>query len=54
MYLNGNYYIEVNDKRYIIQPEKNDIFRLHEEPKSVAIQVQGINKTLIRRNRKHI
>ena len=34
-YPNGNYYVEVRDKRYRIHPNENIILRLREEPKSL-------------------
>ena len=53
-YLNGNYYIEVKDKRYKIHPTENIILKLRDEPKSLRTQYQVQNETKIRRNQKVI
>ena len=53
-YLNGEYYVEVRDHRYKIQPTKNKIVRKRDEPKSLRTQYQVQNETKIRRNQKVI
>ena len=53
-YLNGNYYVEVKDKRFLIHPTENIILRKREEPKSLRTQYQVQNETQIRRNQKVI
>ena len=53
-YLNGNYYVEVKDKRFLIHPTENIILRLRDEPKSLRTQYQVQNETQIRRNQKVI
>ena len=53
-YLNGEYYVEVKDKRYLIHPTENIILRLRDEPKSLRTQYQVQNETQIRRNQKVI
>ena len=53
-YLNGRYYVEVNDHRYKIHPTENIILRLRDEPKSLRTQYQVQNETQIRRNQKVI
>ena len=49
-YLNGEYYVEVKDHRYIIHETENIILRLRDEPKSLRTQYQVQNETQIRRN----
>ena len=39
-YLNGEYYVEVEDHRYKIHPTKNIILRKRDEPKSPRTQYQ--------------
>ena len=51
-YLNGEYYVEVKDRRYKIHPTENIILRLRDEPKSLRAQYQVQNQTKIRRNQK--
>ena len=51
-YLNGNYYVEVKDKRYKIHPFENIILRKRDEPKSLRTQYQVQNETQIRKNQK--
>ena len=51
-YLNGNYYVEVKDKRYKIHPTENIILGKRDEPKSLRTQYQVQNETQIRRNQK--
>ena len=53
-YLNGEYYVEVKDKRYQIHPTENIIFRKRDPPKSLRTQYQVQNETQIRRNQKVI
>ena len=53
-YLNGNYYVEVKDKRFLIHPTENIILRKREEPKSLRTQYQVQNEKQIRRNQKVI
>ena len=53
-YLNGEYYVEVKDHRYKIQPTENIILRKRDEPKSLRTQYQVQNETQIRRNQKVI
>ena len=53
-YLNGRYYVEVEDHRYKIHPAENIILRLRDEPKSLRTQYQIQNETKIRRNQKVI
>ena len=53
-YLNGEYYVEVKDHRYKIQPTENIILRKRDEPKSLRTQYQVQNETKIRRNQKVI
>ena len=49
-YLNGRYYVEVQDHRYKIHPTKNFILRLRDGPKSLRTQYQVQNETQIRKN----
>ena len=53
-YLNGQYYVEVKDHRYKINPTENIILRLRDDPKSPRTQYQIQNETEIRRNQKVI
>ena len=53
-YLNGEYYVEVKDKRYKIHPTENIILGLRDEPKSLRTQYQVQNETQIRKNQKVI
>ena len=53
-YLNGEYYVELNDHRYKIHPTENIILRKRDEPKSLRTQYQVQNETKIRRNQKVI
>ena len=48
-YLNGNYYVEVKDKRYRVHPTKNIILRLRDEPKFLRTQYQVQNDTQIKK-----
>ena len=47
-YLEGNYYVEVKDRRYKIHPTENIILRKRDEPKSLRTQYQVQNETQIR------
>ena len=53
-YLDGNYYVEVRDHRYMIHPTENIVLRKRDEPKSLRTQYQVQNETQIRRNQKLI
>ena len=53
-YLNGRYYVEVQDQRYKIHPTENIILRLRDELKSLRTQYQVQNETRIRKNQKVI
>ena len=53
-YLNGEYYVEVEDHRYKIHSTENIILRKRDEPKSLRIQYQVQNETHIRKNQKVI
>ena len=52
--LNGNYYVETKDKRFLIHPTENNILRKRGPPKSLRTQYQVQNETKIRRNQKII
>ena len=51
-YLNGKYYVEVKDKRYLIHPTGIFILRLRDPPKSLRNQYQVQNEREIRKNQK--
>ena len=53
-YLNGEYFVEVNDHRYKIHPTENIILRKRNPPTSLRTQYQVQNETKIRRNQKVI
>ena len=53
-YLNGQYYVQVKDHRYMIHPTENIILRKRDPPKSLRTQYQVQNETQIRRNEKVI
>ena len=53
-YLDGNYYVEVNDHRYKIHPTENNILRKRDPPTSLRTQYQIQNETKIRKNQKVI
>ena len=53
-YLNGEFYVEVKDHRYNIQPTGNIILRKRDPPTSPRTQYQFQNETQIRRNQKDI
>ena len=45
LFLKGNYYVEVKDKRYFIHPTENILLKFREEPKSLRSQHQDQNET---------
>ena len=51
-YLDGQYYVEVKDKRYRIHPTGNKILLKLYPPKSLRTQCQVQNETQIRKNQK--
>ena len=51
-HLNGEYYVEVKDKRYIIHPTENRILRKRVPPLSPRNQYQFRKDTQIRKNQK--
>ena len=53
-YLDGVFYVAVQDHRYKIHPTENNILRKRDEPKSRRTQYQVQNETQIRRNEKVI
>ena len=53
-FLIGNYYVEVKDHRYKIDPTQNIILRPRDPPMSLGNQYQVQNNTQIRRNQKVI
>ena len=53
-YLNGNYYVEVKDHRYIFHPTEKIIIRIRDPPSSLRTQYQVQNETKKRRNQKTI
>ena len=53
-YLDGNYYVEVKDHRYKIQPTENKIIRKREPPISLRTQYQVQNEAQMRKNKKVI
>ena len=53
-FLNGQYYVEKKDHRYIYHPTENIILRLRDIPQSLRTQYQVLNNTQIRRNQKLI
>ena len=53
-FLNGQYYAEVKDKRYIIHPTEKIILRKRDPPISLRTQYQVQNETQIRKNQKVI
>ena len=53
-YLNGKYYVEVKDKRYITHPNEKIILRFRDELKRLRTQYQVQNNTQIRKNQKDI
>ena len=53
-YLDGDYYVEVTDHRYIIHPTENIILRKRDPPTSLRTQYQVQNETQIRKNQKVI
>ena len=53
-YLNGEYYVEVKDKRYLIHPTEKLELRKRTRPLSLRIHYQVQNETQIRKNQKVI
>ena len=53
-YLNGENYVEVEDKRYIIHPTENIILQKSDPHQSLRTQYQVQNETQTRKNQKVI
>ena len=53
-YLNGQFYVEVKDHRYLIHPTENYILRKRIPPSSLRTQYPVQNESKIRRNQKVI
>ena len=53
-YLNGEYYVEVKDKRNLIHPTENILLRKRDPPTSLRTQYHVQNETQIRKNQKVI
>ena len=53
-YLNGEYYVEVKDHRYLIHPTEIILLRKQAPPTSLRTQYQVQNQTQIKRNQKVI
>ena len=53
-YLDGNYYVEVKDKRYKLHPTEIIIIRKRDPPTSLRTQYQVQNETKICKNQKVI
>ena len=53
-FLNGEYYVEVKDRRCKNHPTENIILRQRDPPTSLRTQYQIQNKTLIEKNQKVI
>ena len=53
-FLNGQFYVEVKDKRNSIHPTENIILRLRDPPISLRTEYQVQNNSQIRRNQKVI
>ena len=51
---NGQFYIEVEDKRYVIHPTENIILQKRDPPISLKTQYQVQNETQTRKNQKVI
>ena len=49
-YLNGEFYVEVNDKRYRLHPTENNISPKRDQPTSPRTQYRNQNETRIRIN----
>ena len=49
---NGQFYVEVEDKRYFLHPTENTILRKRDPPISLGTQYQVQNETHLRKNRK--
>ena len=54
IFLNGNYYVEVKDKRFLIHPTENIILRERDHPNSLRTQYRVQKETKIRKNQKVI
>ena len=50
--LTGECYVEVNDRRYILHPDENNIIRERKPPKFLRTRQQDVNETQIRRKKK--
>ena len=53
-YLYGEFYVEVKDPRYVIQPTENFLLRKRDPPTSLGTQNQVQNGTQIRKTQKLI
>ena len=51
-YNNGNYFVDVKDKRYISHPGENIKLRLCDQPRSLRDQYQVQNQQKFRKNQK--
>ena len=51
-FLNGQYYVEVKDRRYKVHPTEKKILRKRSPSKSLRTQYQVQNETQIRKNQK--
>ena len=51
-YPNGQFYVGVKDKRYIIHPTENKLLCERDPPTSLRTQYQVQNETQIRKNQK--
>ena len=51
-FLNGQYYVEVKDKRLKVHPSENIILRERDPPNPLRTQYQVQKDTQIRRNQK--
>ena len=49
-YLNGEHYVEVRDKKYLIHPSKKITIRKRDPPTSLRTQYQVQKETQIRKN----
>ena len=52
-YLNGEYYVEVKDQRYVFHPTGKIILRKKDPPISIRTQYQAQSETQIRKNQKN-
>ena len=53
-YINGNYYVEIKDKTYLIHPTENIFLCKRDPTKSLRTQYQIQNETQIRKRQKVI